>query len=238
MEMYYQSKKNYSNSMARRSFVAEKGTKEYENLLRRFSRGDALKNVKEEEKSESESEESESEGSEESDGEENISDSDSANNSVDMKPINNLDKKNLLTYYLNRNTNNNIIINNSININININNNSSNILNENNTKISSKDNKLKNSISKINNNNLSRLKKICDTFAYSDGPKEINVINDNDIVLDFEEKIDQESMEENIDSDNLEKKITNFIGFPTFSGEIFNSNMKKNNIKIEDKDNL
>ena len=236
MEMYYQSKKNYSNSVARRSFVAEKGTKEYENLLRRFSKGDALKKIKEEEKNESKSEESEE--SDDSEGEENISDSDSANNSVDMKPVKNLDRKNLLTYYLHKNTNNNIIINNNININININNNSSNILNEDNSKISSKDNKLKNSISNINNNNLSSLKKFYDTFIANDGSKEINVINDKDIVLDFEEKIDQESMEENIDRDNLEKKITNFIGLPTLSGEIFNSNLKNDNIKKEDKDNL
>ena len=236
MEMYYQSKKNYSNSIARRSFVAEKGTKEYENLLRQFSKGAALKNIKEREKSESKSEESEE--SDESEGEENISDSNSANNSVDMKPINNLDRKNLLTYYLHKNTNNNIIINNNININININSNSSNILNEDNSKISSKDNKLKNSISNINNNNLSNLKKFYDTFICNNSSKEINFINDKDIVLDFEEKINQESMDENIDSDNLEKKITNFIGLPTFSGAIFNSNLKNDNIKKEDKDNL
>ena len=202
MEMYYQAKKNHNNSMARRSFVAQKGTKEYDNILRQFTKGYEFKNnginnsINEEKKSESDSEESSHE--------ENISDNDSINDSVDMKPINNLDVKNLLTNYLPRN-NNNIIINNNININININNNSSRILNEDNTKISS-DNILKNNISNKNNNNISNIKKYYDSFIYNDACNEINVKNGNDIVLELDDK-NQDIMDENIDSYNLEKKI-------------------------------
>ena len=230
MEIYYKSKKNLNNSMIQREFCSKNSNNFYENIIKHFCKNNALKNI-----IFNKVIKNEDSNLEKSIHEENISE----NDSIDLKPINNLNTKNLLTNYLNKNINN-IIINNNININININNNSNAILNEetiNNTKITAKEYNFKNVsiINNINNNS----KKNDNSLINNDNNNEININNGNDIILEFEEKKDKEIEGENIDNNNLEKKITNFMEFPKFVGKIYNSNLKndKKGEKHSNKDN-
>ena len=234
MEVYYKSKKNFNNSLIQRSFALKNGKRPYENILRQFARGNTFKNLiqnainKEkgiEIENEKEKEKEESKNAKDSITiEENIKSS--INDTDGIKPVHNLIIKNLITSYTN-------------NMNPNENNSSRNLNDDtiNNIINSSKEYKNKNN-KNLKNNKVREGSK--NSLLFDDNKNEINL--NNNIILEFEEKKNNEnSYEKNDDIKNKEKKenkIINenknpfhFFGLSKMSGYFFNNNSKKDIIK-------
>ena len=211
MEIYYKSKKNYNNSLIQRNLGQQKEKNEYGNILKKFARGESLKNLlfKNINKENKESEKEDIENNEE-----NV---ETSKTDYEDKNINSINVKVFLTSYIENN----------------INQNSNRKLNE---EIINKEKSQINITNNIHNNNsiknVSELE--CkENESYSkNNIKEKKDSNDiNEIKQNLEEensnKENSDKYENNIQEKKNVNKVNNpkyLMGFSEFLKDIYNTN--------------
>ena len=223
MEVYYKTKKNFNNSITQRNLGQKQEKNEYENILKKFARGESFKNlffkkniIKENEKVDIEDEKEEIQNKEE-DSENKEENVETSKSEAEEKNIKSICTKICLTSYIENN---------------NINENSNRNLNEN--------------IININNINNNLHNPTVREYKYNESNLNKNDTEDkNSIEIKIMPTLEKKENKDNIDKygNNIKEKENSnkdnplyLMGFSDFLKNIYNTNPNNGNIEENQKD--